>query len=64
MKVSIPKPIDGVHRIPGLASANGTSKLFAVDTTGATKFRVLVSLDRRRVMEIAPLVEGSPRAAP
>ena len=62
LKVSVAKPIYGIHRIPGFVSSErGTFKLFKVDVAGARKFHVVVSFKRKRVVEISPLVEGSPR---
>jgi hypothetical protein len=63
LKVSVSKPIRGIHRIPGFVSIqSGRFKLFRVDVAGARKFHVIVSFERGRVAEISPLAEGSPRA--
>jgi hypothetical protein len=62
LKVSVPKPIYGVHRLPGFVSIErATSRIFKVDVAGARKFHVIVDFASGRVAEISPLVEGSPR---
>jgi cobalamin biosynthesis protein CbiG len=62
LKVSVAKPIYGVHRLPALVSIESTtSRTFKVDVAGARKFHVIVDFASGRVAEISPLVEGSPR---
>jgi hypothetical protein len=65
LKVSVAKPVRGVHTIPGfLSTRRRTFKLFKVDVAGARKFHVIVDFGRGRVVEISPLAEGAIRARP